>query len=344
MASEMTYYEEFCVRQDASVEEIRQAYRMLIRILHPDIQEDSRLKILAECQVKRLGELAAILVNPQRRQKYDDSLSRAHRMLVHSTVPVEIGIAQIWKGAQRFTSHHWFGILIGMTVVALVLWNGTSRYTNDALSEAAPRGEAAMEAHPSHPVLVPREPVKNALPPNTPLGRHGRAYGVETPFPLAKQEQVEASIAAANEIAPANRIAASPKTIILLAPAPQPFAGRWLYSPGSDATEPGQYAARYVEFVLVEEGDRLVGDYRALYKITDQAVSSEVAFRVFGWVPPVGASATLSWTSHAGGTGMAKLKLQAPGVMHLTWWTTQFGRQAVLASGTAVLLRQQVQP
>jgi len=31
-------------------------------------------------------------------------------------------------------------------------------------------------------------------------------------------------------------------------------------------------------------------------------------------------------------------------VMHLTWWTTQFGRQAVLASGTAVLLRQQVQP
>ena len=341
----MTYYEEFGVRQDASVEEIRQAYRLLIRILHPDIQEDSRLKSLAECQMKRLGELAAILANPEQRRKYDDSLSSAHWMLIHSPVPVEIGIAQIWKGAQRFTSHHWFGILIGMTVVALVLWNGTSRYTNDALSEAAPRGEAALEAHASRPVLVPREPVKNALPPNPPLGRRGRAYGVETPFPLPKQERAEVPVAAANEMAPANRIAASPKTNILLAPAPQPFAGRWLYSSeGVDATEPGQYAARYVEFVLVEEGGRLVGDYRALYKITDQAMSSEVAFRVFGWVPAVGASATLSWTSPAGGTGMAKLKLQAPGVMHLTWWTTQFGRQAVLASGTAVLIRQQVQP
>jgi len=40
----MNYYEELGIRQDAALEEIRQAYKLLARLLHPDAQPDARLK------------------------------------------------------------------------------------------------------------------------------------------------------------------------------------------------------------------------------------------------------------------------------------------------------------
>jgi len=44
----MNYYEELGIRQDAALEEIRQAYKLLARLLHPDAQPDARLKAMAE--------------------------------------------------------------------------------------------------------------------------------------------------------------------------------------------------------------------------------------------------------------------------------------------------------
>ena len=67
----MNHYEELGIRQDASVEEIRQAYKQLARILHPDGQPDPALRAMSEIQMKRLNEIVAILVNPWQRIEYD---------------------------------------------------------------------------------------------------------------------------------------------------------------------------------------------------------------------------------------------------------------------------------
>ena len=70
----MTYYEELGVAPNAPASEIRQAYRVLARLVHPDGQADERVRGMAERQMKRLNDLLATLLDPRRRREYDDSL------------------------------------------------------------------------------------------------------------------------------------------------------------------------------------------------------------------------------------------------------------------------------
>ena len=70
----MNYYEELGIQQDASVEDIRWAYRALARLLPPDGQLDSDLKQLAERQMRRVSGLVKILIDPVKQRHYDDIL------------------------------------------------------------------------------------------------------------------------------------------------------------------------------------------------------------------------------------------------------------------------------
>src|ERR1035438_3483959 len=75
----MNYYEELGVRQDAPAEDIRQAYRMLARLLHPDSHVEPNLKPVAERQMQRLGEMVAVLSDPGKRSHYDEMLLPGRR-------------------------------------------------------------------------------------------------------------------------------------------------------------------------------------------------------------------------------------------------------------------------
>ena len=55
----MDYYEELGIHPDATIGEIREAYKLAARLVHPDTQLDPRLKNLAECQMKRLSDVMA---------------------------------------------------------------------------------------------------------------------------------------------------------------------------------------------------------------------------------------------------------------------------------------------
>jgi len=123
-------------------------------------------------------------------------------------------------------------------------------------------------------------------------------------------------------------------------PRSSPFTGNWLFVPDpSEKSAPGAYPATYVELLMGEEHGRLRGTYRAEYRVTDRAVSPEVAFQVDGEAPAE-TTAHLQWTAADGAKGDVDLALTGPNVLKITWWTTEFGRHSKLASGSSKLIRQ----
>ena len=70
----MNFYDELGLPVSASAEEIRQAYKKLARLLHPDRQSDANLRRMAELQMTRLNEILTVLIDPARREHYDIAL------------------------------------------------------------------------------------------------------------------------------------------------------------------------------------------------------------------------------------------------------------------------------
>ena len=73
--SEITFYEELGVAPNASPEEIRDAFRLFVRLLHPDQQTDPQLKEIAEKEMRKLNRIHAVLSDPERRRRYDQRLN-----------------------------------------------------------------------------------------------------------------------------------------------------------------------------------------------------------------------------------------------------------------------------
>ncbi len=72
--NEITFYEELGVTSEASPEEIRDAFRLFVRLLHPDQQTDPQLKEIAEKQMRKLNRIYDVLSDPESRRDYDELL------------------------------------------------------------------------------------------------------------------------------------------------------------------------------------------------------------------------------------------------------------------------------
>jgi DnaJ-like protein len=339
----MNYYEELGIAGNATTAEVREAYKLAARLLHPDMQQDRRLKDLAECQMRRLSGVLAMLVNPRERARYDAGLANEARP-EQFPLPAAEGGSKFWQTAAR----HWFWVLLGSMIVGMGVWYGLARGTDVPPRIAAERNARAATgplADRPEPALVKSRRVKTAettrrrgARPAAPLGNTAgeppepivRTTAV-TPAPRAEVPAVEQTPAPVKRDPPPADAAPS-------GDAPR-FAGQWLYAADAAGEDPvGTYPAKYVEFRLHEDRGNLAGDYRAVHTRVDKAISSEVVFHVRGELPP-GETGMLDWESNAGAKGELELTLQAPNRLLVKWWTTQFGRLEVLSSGMAVLMR-----
>ena len=68
---DITFYEELGVEPAASADQVRETYRSLVRLLHPDQQTDPQLKAIAETQMRKLNRIHAIL---------SDQITRSRRL------------------------------------------------------------------------------------------------------------------------------------------------------------------------------------------------------------------------------------------------------------------------
>ena len=368
----MNYYEELAVSQDASLEEIRLAYRALARILHPDNQVDPKLKSAAERQMVRLNEMLEILADPEQRRIYNNSLRT--NLAVSEAMPPPPAFPSLLRRQSPW-------ILACSVVVGLgiLYWR-----SNEAADPIADRGTGqSVQATATAPIEstlrrsgspAPGEnrvlPSKGralrsesrAVPNEDPLS--GNSLGLsKSSLPPENFNLRERPVAGEpmSWSAVPEPVAAVPGLVgktaglaVQAAPEPPPpsqrptgqsreasFAGRWLYALGDhDTHAPGMYPPEFIEFFLSEEQGVLSGKYWARYRIPDKPVSPEVQFRVSG-TPQPGNAISLAWTSDDGASGQMKIVLRDANSMDVTWWTTAFGRQTALTSGTAVLVRQQ---
>jgi hypothetical protein len=355
----MNYYAELGVKHDASEQEIRQAYRVLVRLLHPDTQTGDELCLAAERQLSRLNEMFAVLMNADTRRAYDLSLEQDWRMR-NPGVPPGVMAREASLVAQ-FALRYWALILIG----AVILGAAAISALLHGNSEALPAPQTAEVQPQSHPPAaaktVARKPQAQPPLPNPVAQQHAApaflpgSQRLSTPVSNANSPNAELAAAGAPATRPESPDAGSnaepmttTKETVTPEPAPArrspapapPFSGNWLYATDLASPQASEgYRATYVELLLSEKDGALSGSYRARYVVPDKAISPQVAFHLQGRATS-DRKARVEWSSASGARGEAELSLSASGIMDFHWWSTQLGEQSGLSSGTAKLVRQ----
>jgi len=71
MPKDETYYEVLNLSEDASTEELKRAYRSLIKIWHPDLNPDKPDEAVV---TQKINEAYGVLSDPLKRSQYDEFL------------------------------------------------------------------------------------------------------------------------------------------------------------------------------------------------------------------------------------------------------------------------------
>jgi curved DNA-binding protein CbpA len=143
----VNHFEELGLGRSAGPDEIRQAYRSLASLLHPDRQRTDQHRRLADLQMKRLNAAIETLLDPARRTDYETELDAPRR---RSTVPQVIVVPSpaaepdCWRGAIDPRSVLLFA---AGAVFATVLWYSLDSSRAAEARNAQPlASEATVEA------------------------------------------------------------------------------------------------------------------------------------------------------------------------------------------------------
>ena len=330
----MNYYEELGVGRDATGGEIRQAYKTLARLLHPDGQADERLKAMAGRQMMRLNLILEVLSDPLRRRAYDESL------LVGPPALLEEGAGQ--GPAEESLPEEVRSLAFVPSVARYWLWllTATACMAAAGIWWSMPRGSEVPEVLPLRP---PREPrMVKVLPSDAARPAPPREGTVSAPEEVPAQAFLDPRV---RVLSPEPALFDPSVSTGLARPSwpmtpnpparsipPAPVAGtqsqlvgEWLYAPPElGAVDPGAYPALYIELLVSEENGELQGSYFARYKVSDRTIPPEVLLRARGR-PSLGKVTRLDWISDSGAKGVLEMTQRPSGLMSVAWWTIGLG-------------------
>ncbi len=351
----MDYYEEFGLSPSATAEQIHAAYRRIVRLLHPDRLQDPELRRLAECQMKRLNAVYAVLSDPAKRKAYDLSLGHASEKTFVSE--------PVGRGLLCRRNAPWTAVAALAVVVLGCLMKLPGRNV-DRVKAVAAQGEAVRR-------LVLEEPPTTRSPSEKPAPARGEWEGGRRT--AAELERLRRALAEAEAQRDAARAALARLNSMHLPvagpdapgagepsepppPVPHPaipdsseppdsgpvspsgLAGAWFFVPQTiDFASRDLYPPEFIDLVITEEQGMVRGRYRGRYRVPDRAISPEVDFRFEGQVNEEG---LYSWFGRGGARGEIRLRLISPETLQVVWLASDLGRQMGLGSGTAVLVRQ----
>lgn len=377
----MSYYEELGIATSASTEEIRQAYKEMVRLLHPDQYQYEGLRRAAERQMKRLNAMMAVLSDPAGRRRYDLSLAggsveRPAGEKVLARAWCEAQPALWWAAEAARRSWVWL-VTAGIAAAGLAYYfagqGGAGRLAQarvDRTRQAAVRGTEvahrvarSAEGKPTRRASGAARQREGRVETGTALESRGcepilRADPAEpilssavvvpgrVPTAASRVEQIEPEVK--SQVSPAVSTASPPLAVFT----PPPPA-RHEATPVASGLK-GTWL--YVPPRVPERQDLLYPPEYIELRITEESsllfgryrARYRVADRTL-W-PEVSfefegkrAQETYGWRGAGGGRGEVRLKWLGADRLEVTWWASKLGDQFSLASGTAMLVREGVQ-
>lgn len=355
-AGDITYYEELGLTPSASAEQIRDAFRLNVRLLHPDQQTDPQLKGIAERQMRKLNRIYAVLSDPEQRQRYDERLEADFPDTVVFEPPSparrQLQARLAWAGAIVLSA-------------SLLLWLAAD-------SQPGIQGRVAEASSP--PVSSTQTVPSDASPAQTDrsytaqisqLRSDLRAVAIERDAAIGELNKLRNQKTAANatQFAPLEAADSrpppgvidpppAPRLTVLANVAPLPrferpqqpnrrLAGFWFYARpplGQINKNQALYPPEFIEANLMEESGGIRGSFRARYQLADVAISPDVNFTFTG--TQIGSQMVCPWTGPGGAKGDVTFKLVSENSMRIDWTASELGSQLGLNSGTATLTRR----
>lgn len=319
---EITYYEELGVEENASPEEIRDSFRALVRLLHPDQQSDPQLKEMAERQMRKLNRIYAVLSDAERRTAYDNSLKQ----------PRHAAPIIVFSGADG-NLRKLIVRLVAITGIvlssALLIWFMATTNNNDGRTQEAHASSGRNSDGPADgadQIARLRDQLRSAEAERDSALVQLEKIGGKAAVAKA-QEQGAAATGSANEPAPPAGAAQ--------------FAGLWVVGKGNGFAVAGgksRYPPEYIELRVSEASGVLTGQYHSRYQVLDRAISPDVDFTFTG--RPAGNALDCAWHGPGGARGKVTLKLVSAGTVDLAWSANELGSLQWLTNGDATLVKQ----
>jgi curved DNA-binding protein CbpA len=367
----MTFYEELGISDRASAEEIKDAYRSLMRLLHPDHVQDPELRRVADIQVKKLNRVYEILSDPERRRRYDleqqEGERRAAPIIFHAPPP------PARKKLVTRSSALWVGAVSAFAVLLIWMASRQTPTGPDYSSGASLAEPEPQPARPSAAVVLPQRtsPVTSSADVEAGQLRERLARTInERDAALAEVSRLRSQQpeVAGEKPKPKREVAFTPPPEIqhqpahiaepvlpappLMAqqptqqptqqPSPQPqrnpMVGQWVYRPSDSPSRNKElYPPEFIETSISEDNGEVRGTYRARYHVVDRPVSPEVNFQFAGKL--TGDSGSLPWNGSGGSRGEVTFRIMADHSLKVDWVASQLG-QLGFYKGTAVLVKR----
>ena len=355
-ADEITFYEEIGVAPGASPEEIRNAFRALVRLFHPDQQTDPQLKDIAEKQMRKLNRVYAVLSDPERRRQYDEVLDGQYTPTIVVGPIFRSGLRQFLGRTASFAA-----ILLG---AGLLIWltpesiPGPQSFAHDPNIPApyVPISPSAAPGVDQGPLIASlRSDLRAvALERSVAIRELKRLRGAET------DPQADSSAQAGEPQREAERsVPALTMTELPLAKLPafgdstpghaenlesRNIAGVWFYVKPLHAEDSAEDKVKAswqpdrIEARILEQDGKIYGKYRARFHVADPVVSPDLNFAFTGALG-AGPQFTFPWTGVGGAKGELAVKVISANSLRIEWHATQPGVQQGPDAGTAILTR-----